>query len=86
MWWSEGSPFAFSVREGRLEARAPDQPEHVPSSRFEPVAPDVFRTVAGRERGELLWVTRGTDGRATKMSWATYLVTRDPVAFGEWQA
>jgi CubicO group peptidase (beta-lactamase class C family) len=86
VWWAEGSPFTFSVRQGRLEARAPDLPEHKPSSRFEEVAPDVYRTVAGREHGELLRVTRDAGGRPVKMSWATYLVTREPVAFGEWQA
>jgi CubicO group peptidase (beta-lactamase class C family) len=86
IWWSEGSPFTFSVRQGRLEARAPDLPEHQPSSLFEQVSTDVFRTVAGREHGELLRVTRDIDGRPVKMSWATYLVTREPLAFGEWQA
>jgi hypothetical protein len=42
--------------------------------------------VSGREEGELLRVTRDADGRVTKMNWATYLVTRQPYAFGEWQA
>lgn len=86
VWWSEGSAFTFSVREGRLEARAPTLPEHMPSSAFEQVGPDVYRTVSGREEGELLRVTRDAEGRATKMNWATYLVTREPYAFGEWQA
>ncbi|MEO5710097.1 MAG: serine hydrolase domain-containing protein [Nocardioidaceae bacterium] len=84
VWYSEGSPFAFTVREGRLEARADGLPEHKPSSRFEQVSPDLFRTVAGREHGELLRVTRDAGGRVTKMNWATYLVTREPLAFGEW--
>jgi CubicO group peptidase (beta-lactamase class C family) len=84
VWYSEGSPFVFTVREGRLEARAEGLPEHKPSSRFEQVSPDLFRTVAGREHGELLRVTRDADGRVTKMNWATYLVTREPLAFGEW--
>jgi hypothetical protein len=34
--------------------------------------------------GELLRITRDPDGRVTKMNWATYLVTRAPLAFGEW--
>ena len=83
VWWTEGSPFTFSVREGRLEARAPSLPEHKPSSRFEQVGPDLFRTVAGREEGELLRVTRDAEGRPTQLNWATYLVTRAPLAFGE---
>ena len=84
VWWSEGSPFTFSVREGRLEARSPALPEHKPSSVFDQLEPDLFRTVSGREEGELLRVVRGVDGRPEKMNWATYLVTRQPYAFGEW--
>jgi hypothetical protein len=39
--------------------------------------------VSGRERGEQLRVTRGADDRVVKMSWATYLVSREPLGFGE---
>jgi hypothetical protein len=85
-WYSEGTAFDFSVRQGRLEARATDLPEHKPSSLFEQVEPDVFRTVSGREAGELLRVSRDADGRPRKMNWATYLVTREPYGFGEWLA
>jgi CubicO group peptidase (beta-lactamase class C family) len=84
IWYSEGAPFVFSVRQGRLEARAQALPEHKPSSVFEKVEDDVYRTVQGREVGELLRITRDADGRVTKMNWATYLVTRAPLAFGEW--
>jgi hypothetical protein len=82
-WYSEGVPFDVSVRQGRLEARAPDLPEHKPSSVFERVDADLYRTVAGREHGELLRVGRDEQGRVTKMNWATYLVTRQPLAFGD---
>ena len=84
LWYTEGSPFEFSVREGRLEARAPSQPEHKPSSVFEKLGPDLFRTKSGREAGELLRVTRDDDDRVRKMNWATYLVTREPYGFGQW--
>ena len=84
IWYSEGAPFVFSVKQGRLEARAQALPEHKPSSVFEKVGDDLYRTVQGREAGELLRVTRDADGRVTKMNWATYLVTREPLAFGEW--
>ena len=84
IWYSEGAPFVFSVKQGRLEARAQALPEHKPSSVFEKVGDDLFRTVRGREVGELLRVTRDSDGRVIKMNWATYLVTREPLAFGEW--
>ncbi len=82
-WFSEGQPFVLSVREGRLEARL-DGPAAPEPSLFEPVAPDVYRTVRGRERGELLRLRRDADGRVTAFHWATYLFTREPYAFGEW--
>jgi hypothetical protein len=83
-WFSEGQPFTFSVREGRLEARADGVPADKPPSVFERVADDLYRTESGRETGELLRITRDVDGLVTRMHWATYLVTREPYAFGEW--
>ena len=83
LWYSEGHPFVFSVRDGHLEARATDLAEHKPSSVFERIGDDLFRTTRGRENGELLRVTRDADGRVLKMNWATYLVSREPLAFGE---
>ena len=84
LWFSEGSPFVFSVKQGRLEARPQAMPEHKPSSVFEKVGDDRYRTVSGREAGELLRITRDQEGKVTKMNWATYLFTRQPLAFGEW--
>jgi CubicO group peptidase (beta-lactamase class C family) len=83
-WFSEGQGFTFSVRQGRLEARADKAPEDKPPSVFAQVGEDLYRTVSGRETGELLRITRDADGRVTRMHWATYLVTREPYAFGEW--
>ncbi len=83
VWFTEGTPFHFSVVEGHLEARHPDLPKERPSSVFEKVGDDLYRTVRGRERGELLRVTRDADGRPVELHWATYLCTRDPLAFGE---
>ncbi len=83
-WFSEGHPFVFSVAEGRLEARI-DLPAAaaLPPSVFERVSDDVYRTVSGRERGELLRITHAEDGSVAKLNWATYLFTREPIAFGE---
>ena len=83
VWFSEGSAFTFSVRQGTLEARAAKAPGHQPPAVFERGGSDLYRTVSGRERGELLRVNRDADGRVTTMNWATYLVTRDPRAFGQ---
>jgi CubicO group peptidase (beta-lactamase class C family) len=83
-WFSEGHPFVFSVVQGELQARV-DVPgaAKLPPSVFERVSDDVYRTVSGRERGELLRVTRAADGSVAKLNWATYLFTREPIAFGE---
>jgi CubicO group peptidase (beta-lactamase class C family) len=83
-WYSEGQAFTFSVREGRLEARI-NVPSAAgkPPSVFAEEAPDVYRTVSGRERGEQLRLTRDDAGRVTKLHWATYLFTREPLGFGE---
>ncbi|HSE70533.1 MAG TPA: serine hydrolase domain-containing protein [Nocardioidaceae bacterium] len=82
-WYSEGSPFVFRVREGRLEAKAAGAPEHKPASVFERIGDDLYRTTSGREIGELLRITRDEHGEVLKMHWATYLVTRRPLAFGQ---
>jgi CubicO group peptidase (beta-lactamase class C family) len=80
-WWSEGSAFDFSVRRGRLEARAAGVPRTSPPAVFERIDDATFRTVSGRERGELLRVTRGKDGVVRRLHWATYRVTREPESF-----
>jgi hypothetical protein len=72
------------VVDGTLQARV-DVPAaaKLPPSVFEKVTDDLYRTVSGRERGELLRVTRAADGTVIKLNWATYLFTREPIAFGE---
>ena len=81
-WWSEGYEFVFRWRDGGLVAEALAAPEHRRTSRFAPESPDVYRTVAGRERGELLRVVRDEGGEVVKLYWATYPFTRAPQTFG----
>ena len=81
-WWSEGAETIFSWRQGRLEARLANAPPAREPSVFEPEGEDRFRTVSGRERGELLRVVRDADGGVTKLYWATYPFTRAPEVFG----
>ena len=81
-WWSEGSAYEFSVRGGRLEARADGQPDHKPPAVFERVTAELYRTVSGRERAEQLRVVRDEDGTAVRMYWATYPFSRQPETFG----
>ena len=81
-WWSEGLEFVFSWRGGRLEASVANAPSVLPPAVFEPEGPDLWRTVAGRERGELLRAVRDGEGGVTKLYWATYPFLREPVSFG----
>lgn len=83
-WYSEGTHYLFAVRQGVLEVRVAGQPKEQPPSTFEPAGPDRYRTVSGRERGELLRVQRDAKGEVSHLNWATYRFTREPMAFGEW--
>jgi CubicO group peptidase (beta-lactamase class C family) len=76
-WWSEGSEFMFRWHEDRLEGRLASAAEWVPWARFQRIEGDRFRTVFGRERGELLELVRDADGNVTRMYWATYPFTRE---------
>ena len=80
-WWSEGEEFVFRFHDGKLEARWTQAPDWVDWSIFEPLGDDRFRTVQGRERGELLRIVRDGDGTPTRLYWATYPMTRSPETF-----
>jgi CubicO group peptidase (beta-lactamase class C family) len=83
-WFSEGNPFVFSVRGGRLEARATSAAaEDRSPAVFVRLADDLYRTESGREVGELLRITRDPAGVPVKLNWATYACTREPLAFGQ---
>ncbi|MFI6132202.1 serine hydrolase domain-containing protein [Micromonospora sp. NPDC051141] len=82
-WWGEGFESVFSWHDGALRARGADDPAGKPPSVFAPLPdrPDVFRTVSGREAGELLRLTRDERGAVVRMHWATYRFTRRQEAF-----
>ncbi|WP_344314555.1 serine hydrolase domain-containing protein [Fodinicola feengrottensis] len=80
-WWTEGTQFTFSWKDGKLEGRAAGQPKQIPPAIFERLTADLYRTVSGREAGEHLRLTRGDDGKVVRMNWATYRVTRDQQTF-----
>jgi hypothetical protein len=81
-WWSEGAEFVFFWEDGKLKSR-PAAPKRPPQpSVFEPLGDDRFRTVAGREQGELLQLVRDADGHVVRMYWATYPFARSPEVFG----
>ncbi|WP_319462979.1 serine hydrolase domain-containing protein [Micromonospora sp. RTP1Z1] len=82
-WWGEGFEYVFSWHDGALRARGADDPVGRPPAVFAPLPdrPDVFRTVAGREVGELLRLTRDECGVVVRMHWATYRFTRAQETF-----
>ncbi|MEV4493536.1 serine hydrolase domain-containing protein [Micromonospora coxensis] len=82
-WWGEGFEYVFSWHDGTLRARGADDPAGKPPAVFAPLAdrPDVFRTVSGREVGELLRLTRDEQGTVVRMHWATYRFTRHQETF-----
>ena len=88
LWWSEGAPITFFVREGELWSRLSDD-DALSETRYaaEPAEgarpSDRFRAVEGRERGELLEVVRSADGSVDRLYFATYAVTREPLAFAD---
>jgi len=82
VWWTEGSELVFSHLDGRLRATLVAGPTGRNVSWFEHEAPDLFRVVEGRERGEQLRVVRDDAGTVVKLYFATYPVTRSPQTFG----
>ena len=80
-WWVEGSEMVFAWRKGRLEAKLVDGPPGRDTSYFAPDGEDRFRSVEGRERGELLRVVRDADGAIEKLYFATYPLRREPSTF-----
>jgi hypothetical protein len=83
LWFSEGSPAFFSVRQGRLEVRGPQDPDATPPTEFVREAPDLYRTATGPQRGERLVIRRRPDGTVWQLNWATYRWTREPLGFGQ---
>ncbi|MDG4756558.1 serine hydrolase domain-containing protein [Micromonospora sp. WMMD710] len=82
-WWGEGSEYVFSWHDDALRARGVKDPAGRPPAVFAPVPdrPDVFRTISGREAGELLRLTRDDEGTVIRMHWATYRFTRHQETF-----
>jgi CubicO group peptidase (beta-lactamase class C family) len=81
IWWGEGVDWWFEWRAGSLEARRPGRDTGV-RTLFERESEDVYRTISGREHGELLRIVRDADGTPVKLYWATYPFTRQPQKIG----
>ncbi|HEX4931002.1 MAG TPA: serine hydrolase domain-containing protein [Gaiellaceae bacterium] len=80
-WWVEGSEIVLSWRKDRLEAKLVDGAPGRDTSYFAPEGEDRFRSVEGRERGELLRIVRNDDGSIEKLYFATYPLRREPSTF-----
>jgi CubicO group peptidase (beta-lactamase class C family) len=83
LWFIEASQIVLRWRDGKLEARSPEDADWEPSSVFDQEADDRWRTVSGPEHGEALRIVRAEDGSVERMVWAGYPVTREP---GPWRA
>ena len=71
----------LSWRQGRLEAKLIGGVPGRDTSYLEPDGEDRFRSVEGRERGELLRVVRDSEGEVEKLYFATYPLKREPSTF-----
>ena len=80
-WWTEGHEIVLSWRKGRLEAKLLAGVPGRDTSYFEPDGEDRYRSVEGRERGELLRVVRDGAGGIEKLYFATYPMRREPSTF-----
>ena len=80
-WWTEGQQIVLSWRKGRLEARLLGGVPGRDTSYLEAGGDDRFRSVEGRERGEVLRVVRDADGEVEKLYFATYPLRREPSTF-----
>ena len=73
---------SWYVRDGELWSRLSDD-DPLSETRYAADGTDRYRAVAGRERGEVLQVVRTPDGSVEKLYFATYAVTRQPLAFAD---
>jgi CubicO group peptidase (beta-lactamase class C family) len=81
-WWTEGQEIVLEVRDNALWSRIPGGPS-LSDTCFARVDAARYRAVAGRERGELLEITRGSGGDVERLHFATYALTRVPTAFAD---
>src|SRR5262245_8672235 len=78
IWYLEGDQVTFRWRDGKLEARSPDDPDWKPPAVMRRDDDDRWRVESGGEQGELLRVERHEHGNVTRMVLAGYPFTRQP--------
>ena len=78
IWFMEGDAFTMRWKNGKLDARFPDDPAWKPSAVLVRESEDRWRIESGWEQGEVLRIERNGDGGITRLVLAGYPVTREP--------
>jgi CubicO group peptidase (beta-lactamase class C family) len=78
IWFMEGAAFTLRWKEGKLDARFPDDADWKPSAVLVRESAERWRVESGWEQGEALRIERGADGSVARMALAGYPVTREP--------
>jgi CubicO group peptidase (beta-lactamase class C family) len=78
IWFMEAEPVTLRWKDGKLEARFPDDPEWKTSAVIVRESDDRWRVESGWEQGEALRVERNADGSIVRLVLSGYPVTREP--------
>ena len=78
IWFMEGEAFTMRWKDGKLDARFPDDPTWKPSAVLVRESDDRWRVESGWEQGEALRIERAPDGSIARLVLAGYPVTRKP--------
>jgi CubicO group peptidase (beta-lactamase class C family) len=78
IWFMESEAFTMRWKNGKLDARFPDDPDWKPSAVIVRESDDRWRVESGWEHGEALRVERDADGNIVRLVLAGYPVTREP--------
>ena len=78
IWFMEADLFTMSWRNGKLDARFPDDPDWKPSAVIARESGDTWRVESGWEQGEVLRIERDPEGNIVRLVLAGYPVTREP--------
>jgi CubicO group peptidase (beta-lactamase class C family) len=78
IWFMEADAFTLRWKNGKLDARFPDDPDWKPSAVIVRESDDRWRVESGWEQGEVLRIERDADGAIVRLVLAGYPVTREP--------
>jgi CubicO group peptidase (beta-lactamase class C family) len=78
IWFMEGEPFVMRWKNGKLDARFPDDPDWKASAVLRRETDDRWRVESGWEQGEALRIERDAAGNVVRLVLAGYPVTRQP--------